>query len=63
MPKIKEHSKNIMRLTKGEELLFWILHKIMDMVCLSVDVRQRNVAFNVVHVQFVLNRFYVIPVR
>ena len=63
MPKIKEHSKNIMRLRKGEELLFWILHKIMDMVCLSVDVRQRNVAFNVVHVQFVLNRFYVIPVR
>ena len=29
MPQIQEHAKNILRLRKGEELLLWILQKIM----------------------------------
>ena len=32
MPKIEEYSKNIVRLRKGQELLFWILHKIMESI-------------------------------
>ena len=47
MPKIEEHAKNILRLRKGEERLFWILHKIMEIVSFSVYVHQCNIAFSV----------------
>ena len=42
---------NIPKLRKGEELLLWILHEIMEIVCFSANVRQCNIAFGVVHVQ------------
>ena len=32
MPKVEEHSKKILRLRKGEGLLVWILHKIVEIV-------------------------------
>ena len=51
MSNILERAKNILRLSKGEELLFWILHKIMEIIFFSVTVHQCNVAFGVVHVQ------------
>ena len=47
-PKI---GKNILRLRKGEKLLFWILHKIIEIIVSSFNVRQSNIAFSVVHVQ------------
>ena len=36
---------------KSEELVFWILHKIIEMICFSVNVRQYNIACDVVQVQ------------
>ena len=38
--KIEEHAKNILRARKGEELLFWILHENMEIICLSADARR-----------------------
>ena len=35
MLKIQEHSKNILRLRKGEELLFWMLDKIIEIKFIS----------------------------
>ena len=43
----REHSKNILRLRKGEELLFWILHKIMKIICFSADVHRCNTTFTI----------------
>ena len=40
MPKISEHSK---RLRKGKERLFWILHKIMEIICFLANVCQCNI--------------------
>ena len=57
MPKIYEHAKNILWPRKGEELLFWILDKIMEIVCFSANVRQCNITFSVVHVQLCINYF------
>ena len=51
MPNVWEHANNISRLRKEEELLFWILHKIMEIICFSSNVRQCNIACSVVHVQ------------
>ena len=59
MPQILEHSKNMLRQRKGEELLFWILHKIMEIICFSANVRQCKIAFSVVHVQVYLKSFFI----
>ena len=40
----KEHAKNMLRLRKGEELLCWILHKIMESIGFSASVRQCNIS-------------------
>ena len=60
MTKIEEHSKNILRLRKGQELLFWILQKITETTCFSVHVHQCNIAFSVVHVQVYFVSFLII---
>ena len=39
------------RLRKGEELSFWIMQKIMTILCFPATVRQCNIACSVVHVQ------------
>ena len=46
MPNIEKYSKNIPSLKKGEELSFWILHKIMEIICFSANVRQCKIAFS-----------------
>ena len=51
MPKIEEHSKNIRRLRKSEELLFWIAHQENGNRLFPGNVRQRDIALSVVHVQ------------
>ena len=38
MPKIEEHAKNISRKAKD---LFWILLKILELICLLANVFQR----------------------
>ena len=40
-------AKNILRLKKSEEHLFCILHKIMEIIYFSVNVRQCNIIFGV----------------
>ena len=46
------------RLRKGEEFLFWILHKIMEIILFLANVHQCNIAFGVVCLyKFVLNLF------
>ena len=57
MPKIYDHAKNILRLRKGEELLCCMLHKIMEIICFSANVRQCNIAFSVMHVHVYLKSF------
>ena len=40
--------KNMLRTTEAEEsekLLFWILHKMMEIVCFSAKVRQCIIAY------------------
>ena len=39
------------RLREDAELLFWILHKIMEILCFSAKVYQCNIAFSAVYVQ------------
>ena len=46
-------------LRKGEELLFWIQHRIVEIICFSVDVRQRNIICSVVHVQLCFQIFFI----
>ena len=46
------------RLRKSEKLLFWILHKIMEIICFSANVRQCNIASSVVHVQLCFKSFF-----
>ena len=48
------------RLRKGEELLFWILHKIMEIVCVSANVCQCNIAYSfvLVHLSYLLLHVY-----
>ena len=46
-----EHAKNILGLRKDEEHLFWIMHKIMEILCFSANVRRCDIADSVVHVQ------------
>ena len=41
----------ILELRKGKELLFRILHKIMELMCFSYDVHQCNITDIVVRVQ------------
>ena len=60
MPKILEPGKNILRLRKGEELLFWILHKIMEIICFSANVLQCNIAYSIVYVQLHYEFFYLL---
>ena len=60
MPKILEPGKNILRLRKGEELLFWILHKIMEIICFSANVLQCNIANSIVYVQLHFEVFYLL---
>ena len=43
MPKISEHSKNKLRLRNGKERLFWILHKIMVIICFLANVCRCNI--------------------
>ena len=53
MPKIEEHTKDTLWLRKGEQFLFWILHKMnlfLGICC------QSNIVFSVVHVQVCVNR-------
>ena len=50
-------AKIILRLWKGEELLFWIVLQIMELIFFWTNVHQCNIAFSVVHVQVVLNIF------
>ena len=40
MPKILEHAKNILEAEERRGTLFWILHKIMEVICFSANVRQ-----------------------
>ena len=60
MPKVEEHSKKILRLRKGEGLLVWILHKIVELVFFffSANVHQCNIAFSAVHAQVCLKSFF-----
>ena len=51
MPNIEDHAKYILRLRKEEELLFWILHKMMEILPFSGNGHQCNIAYGVVHVQ------------
>ena len=39
MSKIQEHAKNILRPRKDKELLFMMLHKIMEIILFSVNVQ------------------------
>ena len=39
------------RQRKGEEILFWILHKIMEINCFSADIDQCNIADSVVRAE------------
>ena len=58
MPEIEKHAKNLLRLRKGEEILFWILQKIMmKNICFSAIVHQCNIAFSFVHVQVCFQSF------
>ena len=50
MPQIEEHAKNILRPRKAEEVLFWVLRKIMGKSYFSA-VCQCNIVYSVVHVQ------------
>ena len=50
MSRIYEHYEKILRLRKGEELLFWILHKIMEIFfsrLMLID--QCRISFSAVH--------------
>ena len=61
MPQIEEHAKNILRLRKGEEPLFWMLHKVLEIVYFSAtvikNIHQCNITFSFVHVQVSFNYF------
>ena len=60
MPKVKNMLQNIPRLRKGKE--FFILDKIMEIICFSANVHQCNVDFLVVlcKYMFVLNIFHLL---
>ena len=45
-----------LRLRKGEELLFWILHKIMVVICFSAE-RSYNITYSLKPVQLCLDLF------
>ena len=51
---LRTRAKNILRLKKSEEHLFCILHKIMEIIYFSVNVRRCNIIFGV---KFVLILF------
>ena len=55
-------SKIILKLRKGEELLFWILHKIMEIVCFSTHVHQcqHRLECCTCMYKIVLNLFYLL---
>ena len=55
-------SKIILKLRKGEELLFWILHKIMEIVCFSTNVPQcqHRLECCACMYKIVLNLFYLL---
>ena len=42
MSKIYEHAKSLLRLRSGGKLLFWILHKIMEVSSFSLLRRRAN---------------------
>ena len=48
--KFKNMLRTNLRLRKGEELVFWILHKVTVTICFSDNVRQCNIAYSV-HVE------------
>ena len=45
------------KLRKGEERLSWILHKVMEILCLAANISQCNIAFSIVHVQLCFKSF------
>ena len=57
-PKFKNKLRTPARPRKGEELLFWILHKIMEINCFSANDRQYNIGNRIVCIALFVNHFY-----
>ena len=45
------------RLRKDKLRLFWILHEIMELLCISANVRQCIIAYNVLQIQLYFKSF------
>ena len=60
MPIIQEHAKNILRLRKGEELLFWILHKIKEIFfSRPMFINATSSLISVTHEQICFRSFFI----
>ena len=46
MPKIYKHTKNILRLRKGEKRSLWIMYKAMEIICLLRSTKLRRTHAN-----------------